>query len=56
MMDGLLNIFPIAQGTGEAKGAAHLVHSAVALDAKVSLADTAAADQTGSTLVSGFGI
>ena len=56
MVDGILHIFPIAQGTGEAKGGSHLVYGAVAFDPKVCLADTTAADQAGITLVSGFGI
>jgi hypothetical protein len=56
MADGILNIFPFAERTGETQGRTHLVYSAVALDAKVSLADAAAAHQTGIALVSGFGI
>ena len=56
MVDGILDIFPITQGTGETQGRAHLVNSAVALDAKIGLADAAAAHQAGVALVSGFGI
>jgi hypothetical protein len=56
MVDGILNIFPITQGTGEAKGGAHLIYGAVAFNPKVCLADPAAAYETGVTLVSGFGI